>query len=92
MIKRPAALLALTLSVSLLLGGVPFTRASAYTNPPNRGKKSCASCPIGRRGAQADGTVAELSTLGRRTQAQPLIPVQLSAFDGAPELRQHLEQ
>jgi YD repeat-containing protein len=85
MSKRPAALLALILSVSLLLCGVPFTSASAHTNPPapNKGKKSCASCPLGSRAARADGTAADLSTLGRRTQPQHLLPIQLSAFDGA---------
>jgi YD repeat-containing protein len=83
--KRPAALLALNLSVSLFLGGVPLMRTSAYTNlpAPNKGKKSCASCPFGSRGAQAGGNAADLSTLGRRTQPQHLLPIQVSAFEGA---------
>lgn len=85
MLKPPTALLTLTLSVSLLLGGVPFTGASANTNPPtpNKGKKSCASCPFGSRGAQRNETTADLSTLGRHTQIQTLLPVQISAFEGA---------
>lgn len=83
--KHPAALLALTLSASLLLCGVPFAGASAYTNPPppKKGKKSCASCPFSRRGAQGGVPGANLSTLGLRTQLQSLLPVQVSAFEGA---------
>ncbi|HYY95424.1 MAG TPA: DUF6531 domain-containing protein, partial [Pyrinomonadaceae bacterium] len=71
--------------MSLFLSGVPLTRASAYTNPsaPNKGKKSCASCPFGSRGAQGNENRADLSTLGRRTQLHSLLPVQISVFEGA---------
>jgi YD repeat-containing protein len=85
MMKRVTTLLAFTLSVSILLGGVPLRSASASANPltsNKKGKKSCAVCPAAR-GAQADGTRADLSTLGRRAQPQPLLPVQVSAFEGA---------
>ena len=83
--KRLATLITFTLSLSLLLGGVPFKSASALTNPPtpNKGKTSCAACPLRPGGAQADGIGADLSTLGRRTQVQSLLPVQVSVLDGA---------
>jgi hypothetical protein len=87
MLERLATLLAATLSLSLLLSGVPFTSASALTNPPapNKGKtsSSCAVCPARSQGTPAQAAADALSTLGRRTQTQPLVPVQASAFDGA---------
>jgi hypothetical protein len=87
MLERLATLFAATLSLSLLLSGVPFTSASALTNPPapNKGKTSpsCAVCPARSQGTPAQAATDALSTLGRRTQTQPLVPVQASAFDGA---------
>lgn len=84
MMKRLATLLALTVSVSLLYSGLPFTSASARTKlpAPNKGKKSCAVCPAGVRATRANGMASNIATLGRRTQPQHLLPIQVSAFEG----------
>ena len=82
---RSTATLAVFTSVAVLLAGLPRAAATAdpHANTPARaGKKkssSCAACGAGSLAPSLDG----LSTLGRRTQATPLLTVQRTPSEGA---------
>ena len=82
----------LTVMALLALSTTPINRLaysgvltpSAASLKSAKEKKGCAPCAL----ASEEGTGLEqldkLATLGRRTQVQPLMPVQRSVFEGAP--------
>lgn len=80
---RRSFTLALALSLTPLLGRTPLP-VRAATNAPAPAAKmrpSCATCAAVSQAATGGG-LDKLATLGRRTQPQPLIPLQRSTFEG----------
>lgn len=80
MFKRKTSL-ACGLTFALLLSQLPHVNpASAAATVPAKKKSSCTTCAAAR--VAQPSFPDNLATLGRRTQLQPLIPLQRSTFEG----------
>lgn len=74
----------------LILSGAGRTLASPTSvdnkrpRPKNIDRGLCSSCAAKEQGSTLAEKIESLSTIGRRTQIQPLLPVQRSIFAGLP--------